>query len=129
MAAISGEVYYGHYEFPDGGISTKFILVLYANSLDDRVITCIATKVPTDKNRNPGCHFKTQRFFIPAGKQYFDVDTYLELLRLKEFSYKEFPAGIEKTFVLDPDIFAKVKDCLKKFIDDIPSDLVPLICH
>jgi len=128
MPALSGEVYHGYYQFPDGGMSVKFILVLYANPTDDRVITCIATTVPADKNKILGCHFKTQRFFIPAGKEYFEVDTYFELLRLKEFSYKEFPSGIEKKFSLAPSMLALIKVCLGKFSDDIPSDQFPLIC-
>jgi len=126
---FAGEVYYGRYEYPDGGSSIKFMLVLYANPNDHRVITCIATKVPIDKNKNAVCHFKTQRFFIPAGQEYFEVDTYFELLRFKEFSYTDFCStkSVELKFALSSSTLAQIRECLKKFADDIPSDLLPLI--
>ena len=129
MAPSAGAVYYGTHIFPDGGCSTKFALVLHADATTDKVIICIATKIPSDKNKNPGCHFKTQRFFIPANQEFFEMDTYLELLRFTEFTYTDFTANspLAFSFAFPPTMLAKIRECLKKLVEDIPADYFPLI--
>lgn len=124
-----GDVYYGRYEFPAGGSSIKFILVLYSNRTDNRVITCIATTFAVDKNKSAGCHLKTQRFLILANQDYFEKDTYLELLRLKEFTYSDFSSSrtVELKFALNRDLLSQIRECLKKLVNDVPPDLFPLI--
>jgi hypothetical protein len=129
MVPLAGEVYYGTHYFPDGGSFTKFALILHANPSTGKVIVCIATKVAVDKNKNPGCHVKTQRFFIPAHQEFFEVDTYFELLRISEFPYVDFTKNtlLRFQFALTPDTLTKIRECLKKLVDDIAPDLFPLI--
>lgn len=105
----------------------KFIVVLYADQGSDRVITCIVTKQTSDKdkNRTAGCQFGAQRFFIPANSTYLEFDSYLQLPRLKEFSYAGFPK--DPTFVLSQVMIGQIKNCLKKLVADIPPEFFPLV--
>ena len=115
-----GEVYFGNYTFKDGGFSPKLIVVLHADKISNRVITCIVTKVAKDKNKTAGCHFKTQRFLILKSDKYFEVNSSLELLRFKEWKYDEFAPSIK--FCLPDSIIAQIKACLKKLVADIPPE-------
>ncbi len=126
MPAI-GDVHYGIYDFKDGGTAPKFLVVLYADEKTDRIVTCIVTSKTSskDRNRNAGCQFKEQRFFIPANADYFELDSFVQLLRFKEFTHSEFL--IQFKFAFPKEIVKQIKDCLKKLVDDIPSDMSALV--
>jgi hypothetical protein len=128
----TGEVYYGRYTFKDGGFSQKFVIIVCCDKKNSRIISCIATKVPNEKNRNPGCHPRTQRFLILANNEGFDRDTYLELLRLKEWECTDFSKNIissDLTFerTLTPATVKAIKECYKKMQYDTPSALYPML--
>jgi hypothetical protein len=124
-----GKVYHGLYKHVDGGISPKFCVVLFADLDSDLIVTCLATKHAIGENRTPGCQVKTQRFFIPQETTYFELDTYLELTRVREFTFDEFPDkfGVEYKFTLPPDKTIAIKECLKKLRYELPSHLYPFL--
>ena len=107
------------------------MVILYVDLLRDRIITCIVTSGAKDKNKTLGCHFKTQRFFVNESQKIFDRDTYIELLRLREWKYTEFEAEIGKTvnfkFCIPKQVMEEIKKCLKKLQKDIPLEYLSII--
>ncbi len=127
-----GDVYYGRQTFADGGSSVKFIIILHANELSNRVISCIVTSVPIDKNKTSGCHPKTQRFLIPINTEGFTSDTFLEMFRFREYSYADFTENVSKKLLsyertLSPGTIKLIKECYKKLASDLSPDYIPLI--
>ncbi len=124
----SGEVYWGRIEYKDFGSSLKLFLVLHVDIPSDRIIVCIVTKVAKekDKHRAFGCNVATQRFLVEASREFFELNTYIELLRFKEWRLKEFIACVPKVyeckFILPPKLLNDIKDCLKRLVDDIAPD-------
>ncbi len=128
---VAGEVYFGIYKFIDGGCSPKLIVLLFVDTVNDIAISCIVTKhkLSKDKATNTGCRPASKRFFIPASKNGFDIDSYLELTRNKLHSVSNLtPAnGIELKFCLPLQVLQDIKNCIKKLVHDIPPDLFKLI--
>jgi hypothetical protein len=59
-----GDVYFGTYNYEDGGASPKLIVLLYIDAEHDVAISCLVTKheIKKDKATNIGCRPEDQGF-------------------------------------------------------------------
>lgn len=110
----------------------KFIVIVYAEMNIDRIVGCLITSNSNEKITTPGCHPKTNRFLIPMNNEGFISDTYLELLRFKEWNFSNFSKAIDTQSIsfdrkLTGNTMEAIKECYTKIQRDTPSWLYPLL--
>lgn len=131
---MRGRIYFhDKFGFHDGGYGKKYI-VLINNPQDlDPYLFLKVTSQQKNKPNAYGCHIKQRVFYIPCGKTYFKIDTWLQLHEIYEFSRaKLLRDGIDKVLVhkdtLSLQIINEVTNCLlKSSIDDIEPEHLILI--
>ena len=130
MPAV-GDVYFGTYNYEDGGASPKLIVLLYIDAEHDVAISCLVTKheIKKDKATNIGCRPLFQRFFIPPATGEFDINSFLELSRNKIHKISDLDSAHDKIykFRLSDQRMSEIKNCIKKISRDIPPDIFKLI--
>lgn len=117
---------YKDFQFDDGTKKEKLFLVLNAA---DGGNPCLVLKTTSQEKRyygsHQGCNPDKKVFYIPtAWQSCFSKDTYVQLPQIFEFSAAELIRGglsrqiyVNKT--ISSDCLAQLKNCLKKFKDDI----------
>ncbi len=101
--------------------------IVYCDTNSDCVLTCLVTKQSDDKNKKSGCHPNTQRFMIPANNEGFIVDTYLELLRLKEWKYADLSGNtLNGEMVLDRSLSAAIVTAIREYYKKLERDAPPI---
>jgi hypothetical protein len=110
------------FQFPNGTINNKFILVLCAYGMDWLVAQ--ATRQPTSKGRTAGCQSTDTppNYFIPAGG-WFDDDTWIRLDEVFEYdsaiySYKKEDGVVYGKGDFHPELMRDILQCALKS-DDI----------
>lgn len=114
------------FEFEDGTKKLKLFVVL--NAADDKA-PCLALKTTSQPKRykgsHQGCNPDKKAFFTPTiWQKCFDVDTYIQLPQIFEFSTLELlQGGLSKSIYIQKSLtsecLAQLKNCLKKFKEDI----------
>ena len=118
---------YRDYEFEDGSKADKLFVVL--NVAENINLPCLVLKTTSQPKRyegvKQGCNPQKRVFFVPAGWQScFELDTYIQLPQILEISTEELLRGVFSKNIriansLSADCFAQLKNCLKRFKEDI----------
>lgn len=119
-------LYYQGYQFEDGSRKDKLFVILNRANINT---PCLVLKTTSQSRRYPnvkrGCNPANKVFFVPKDwARCFELDTYIQLPPITEFSTKELLEGMfSKTMrlvnSLPSDCFAQLKNCLKEFRQDI----------
>jgi hypothetical protein len=119
-------LWYKDFEFEDGSKKDKLFVVL--NAVDNET-PCRVLKTTSQPQRylnsQQGCNPGKKVFFVPTKWQScFSKDTFIQLPQIFEFSAAELIRGglhrqIEVKNAISSDCLAQLKNCLKKFKDDI----------
>jgi len=112
------------FEFENGGTSNKLFVLLNTPGKNEHYLFAKTTSQQKDKPLNPGCIKKQSLFFIPTGKMWFSVNTWIQLNHIYEISQDDINKAEKARFTdgsLDNKTVDKIIDCL--FVtqdDDIP---------
>jgi hypothetical protein len=120
-----GEIFFHpEYEFENGGTSNKLFVLLNTPTKNQNYLFVKTTSRQTNKPLNPGCIKRQSLFFIPAGRTWFYVNTWVQLRQIYEMSQGDINKDENARFTdgsLNNKTVDKIIDCL--FItqdEDIP---------
>lgn len=131
----AGEIlYYSDYVFEDGSKADKLFVVLNAADID---LPSLVFRTTSQSRRYEGvvqgCNPQKRVFFVPADwGRCFELDTYIQLPQILEISTEELLKGalskkIRIVGSLPADCFVQLKNCLKRFKEDISPEHWKLI--
>ena len=119
-------IYDERYQFSNGQIIDKLLIVLCEFGVDHLVLTT-TTSQPEKREKTPGCQIKSRApaFFLPKGSCWFDKDTWVELHIVNElpsviYNQKKKDGTVrEHPNALPLELMKQVLDCLleSEFID------------
>lgn len=123
----AGEIlYYSDYVFDDGSKGDKLFVVLNAADIDS---PSLVLKTTSQSRRyegiTRGCNPQKRVFFVPADwRRCFELNTYIQLPQVLEISTEELLKGALSKKIriigsLPTDCFVQLKNCLKRFKEDI----------
>lgn len=114
------------YEFEDGSKADKLFVVL---TVADIKSPCLVLKTTSQskwyEGSRQGCNPQKKVFFVPTSWQRcFELDTYIQLPEIIEIPTEKLLKGIFSKNIrmidsLSDDCFAQLKNCLKRFKEDI----------
>jgi hypothetical protein len=120
-------LFYKDFEFEDGSKHNKLFIVICSE------VSCLVLK--TTKNNKlyqgvkDGCNPPKRVFFIPTDKkEFFDIDTYVQLPQLYEITIPELLQGSfsKKISVyksaLSENCLQQIRACLRNFKEDITPE-------
>jgi hypothetical protein len=124
MPKLGDILFYKDYEFEDKSKSDKLFVVLCSDE------SCLVLKTTSNdrfyKNAKDGCNPSKRTFFIPVSKkEFFVLDTYVELPQLFELSIEEILHGLRSKNIkiyeskLSKKCTQAILECLRQFKDDI----------
>jgi hypothetical protein len=123
-------VYDKRYQFPNGLIIDKLLIVLCEFGSDHLVLT--TTSQPKRRKAIPGCQIQSKppTYFLPKGSCWFDTDTWVELHVVNELpsliheQKKKDGTVIEHDRVLSVELMKQIFDCLlqSEFVDEYHLD-------
>jgi len=109
-------LYDTQFQFPDGSITNKLIIVLCNYGTDYLVIQ--TTRQQKFKNKSAGCQIKDkpQNFFIPQKTVWFEDDTWVLLNEVFEynfdtFAYKQADKIVTQKDELPKDLMKNIFEC------------------
>ena len=119
-------LWYKDFEFEDGTRKDKLFIAL---NTADNATPCLVLKTTSQPRRylnsQKGCNPDKKVFFVPTKWQnWFNKDTFIQLPQIFEFTTAELLRGgrqhqIEIKAAISSDCLAQLKNCLKKFKEDI----------
>ena len=107
---------YHHNElvFHNGVVGKKYLILLNTPAKNEPYLFVKTTSQKKDKPATPGCIKERSLFFIPAGKTFFKLDTWVQLYEIYPIQPKD----------IDTDKNITIKDQIEvKMIDDIVNCL------
>src|SRR4030067_27034 len=117
---------FSDFEFDDGSKRDKLFVALNATDVGT---PCLVLKTTSQSKRyqkvSRGCNLNKKVFFVPTSwESCFNLDTYIQMPQIIEFSTGELikggiPQQITVINSLSQNCFAQLKNCLRKFKDDI----------
>lgn len=122
------------FKFSDGQTGKKLFVVLNeAQATEPCLIVKTTSNVHRYKTAVAGCNFKLKVFFVPASQNIFDKDTYIQLDEIIPYACDNLLTGywakrIRKICKLPDLTFRQLRNCVKKFKQDIPEKYYALIC-
>ncbi len=130
-----GEIYFhSQFQFQDGHVGPKLMVVLNQNGLES---LCLVLKTTSQSARysssRKGCNPDLKVFYVPLGWQEFDKPTYIQVFPIYPINIQELINGsikgiIRPIFKLTDDCFKQLLNCLKKnFRHDINDYFYDLI--
>ena len=119
-------LFYENFPFENGSTGDKRFVILYVADINS---PCLVLKTTSQSRRyigcQEGCDPQKRVFFVPLSwRECFPLDTYIQLPQIIEIpAAKIFAGTLSKRMrlmnALSIDCFKRLKDCLKKFKDDI----------
>lgn len=123
-------LYDKRYQFPNGQIIDKLLIVLCEFGTDHLVLT--TTSQPANRKAIHGCQIKNKppTFFLPKGSCWFDKDTWVELHIVSElpsviYNQKKIDGTVvEHGSALSVELMKQILDCVlqSEFIDSYYLD-------
>lgn len=112
---MRGRIYFHkQFGFHDGGVGKKFIILINNPQNNEPYLFIKTTSQQKNKPDQYGCHFTRKVFFIPSGKTYFPLNTWIQLHAIYPFSCAEFiKLGIDKTI-----------KCIDKISEQMTNEIV-----
>ena len=119
-------IHYKKFSFENGNIRNKFFIILHKKP-------CLALITTSNSLRYPmvdylGCHAPKLTFFLPAKHHtVFSKPTYLVMTKIWEFDAQKVKELMKKSVItkrtpLSPRLLIDIKNCLKNFHEDIPTE-------
>lgn len=100
--------------FHNGFVGKKYLILLNTPSENEPYVFVKTTSQKKDKPTTPGCIKKRSLFFIPAGKTFFILDTWVQLFEIYPIQPKDIDTNKDITVEGSLDV---------KMIDDIVNCL------
>ena len=106
--------------YHNGPTGKKYLILLNSPSKDEPYLFVKTTSQKKNKPSTPGCIRAHSLFFIPAGKTFFKLDTWVQLYEIYEFSPKDIDTNKDITVEasLDVKIIDEIVNCLFKAEED-----------
>ncbi len=79
-------LYHSNFRFLNGEIGEKFLVILNNQKGRDPFPTAKTTSQDKNKSRTPGCIQEESLFLIEGGKNWFKLDTWVQLFELYAFT-------------------------------------------
>lgn len=121
------------FKFKDGDLGKKLLVILNNPDLknSDPYLICRTTSVEKGKIKSPACDDNLSTFFIPENSDYFEIDTWIQLHEVFEFTLEEslkdhFDGHLDIRGKLTEDTIRQLLNCIKK-IKDISEEHKELI--
>lgn len=126
-------LFHTRFTFRDGEVGEKLIVTLNEPEIDEPYIVCKTTSNPQYKPKTPGCHAERGLFFIPAGTEFFEKDTWLQLYDLYEFEREpflqyHFRHDLEVKDKLSDEMIRQIINCIR-ICPDVSDHHLSLICR
>lgn len=106
--------------YHNGVVGKKYLILLNTPSKKEPYLFVKTTSQQKDKPKTPGCLKKKSLFFIPAGKTFFPLDTWVQLYELYPISPKDVDTNkdISVEGSLDAKMIDEIVNCLFKAEED-----------
>ena len=106
--------------FKNGIIGIKYLILLNTPGKNEPYILVKTTAQKKDKPITPGCIKQRSLFFIPAGKTFFPLDTWVQLVDIYPISPKDIDINQNITIKgsLDVKMIDDIVDCLFEAEED-----------
>lgn len=106
--------------FHNGVVGKKYLILLNTPTQKESYLFVKTTSQKKDKPSKLGCIKERSLFFIPAGKTFFSLDTWVQLYELYEFTPKEIDSkkGITVEGSLDAKMIDDIVNCLFEAEED-----------
>jgi len=119
-------LFYENYKFDDGSKKDKLFVVLNNADVDTPCLVLITTSQSERYTGvKQGCNQAQKVFYVPKTcGEWFQLDTYIQLPRIFEIPTGELLDGKFKHIIsikssISSECLAQLKNCLKKFKDDV----------
>jgi hypothetical protein len=109
-----------HLVFYDGAVGVKYLVLLNTPSEKEPYLLVKATSKQKDKPKKPGCIRKRSLFFVPAGKTFFPIDTWVQLYEIYPIPPEDIDTNKDITLVgsLDAKTIDALVNCLFESEED-----------
>ena len=106
--------------FHNGFIGKKYLILLNTPTKEEPYLFVKTTSQKRDKPTTPGCIKNSSLFFIPAGKTFFPLDTWVQLYEIYEFAPKDIDTNKDITIEgnLDAKMINDIINCLFEAEED-----------
>ncbi len=100
--------------FKNGFTGNKYLILLNTPSKDEPCLFVKTTSQKKDKPETVGCQVRRSLFFIPSGKSFFQINTWVQLYELYRFSpgHVNQSRDIKKVGELGADLIDQIVKCL-----------------
>lgn len=117
--------------FQNGYIGKKYLILLNSPSKNEPYLFVKTTSQKKDRPATPGCIKQRSLFFIPAGKTFFKLNTWVQLFEIYSIPPKDIDTDKDITIEgsLDVKIIDDIVNCLFKAEEDNISPIFKkLLC-
>ncbi len=107
--------------FQNGIIGKKYLILLNTPSKNDPYLFVKTTSQKKDRPTTPGCIKQQSLFFIPAGKTFFSLDTWVQLYEIYPITPKDIDSKKDITVIeesLDVKTIDDIVNCLFEAEED-----------
>ena len=117
--------------FQNGHIGKKYLILLNSPSKNEPYLFVKTTSQKKDRPTTPGCITQRSLFFIPAGKTFFKLDTWVQLFEIYSIPPKDIDTDKDITIEgsLNVTMIGDIVNCLFKAEEDNISPIFKkLLC-
>ena len=127
-------LFHSRFKFENGELGEKLIIIL--NDPDpskEPFLTCRVTSKEKNKPREFGCHAERSLFFLPARRDFFEKDTWIQLFKIFPFEASSllkdhFNGALEVIGELQRSTLQQLMSCIRS-IQDIEKRYKEMILH
>ena len=125
MSASAGDLFFcPKFTFKDRKIGKKFLVLLNTPEIDDPYIFCRTTSQQKTKHLKEYCQPEWKLFLLLANKDFFPLNTWLQLYELYAFTLEEFlelhtKKNLKWVGRLQDLTVRQIKNCVKQCKEDI----------
>lgn len=117
--------------FKNGETGEKYLVLMNTPTKQDKYVFCKTTTQQKTKSKNPGCNPGELVFFIPAQKDWFPKDTWIQLHEYYQFHAVEaiqdyWDHNLLEKGVLQDLTIRQLVNCVKR-LEDVEEESLELI--
>ena len=127
-----GEIFFHkNLEFFNGEFGKKLLVLLNTPKKQENYIFCKTTSQEKERPKVPGCHPNKSLFFIPAGQEFLNENTWIQLEEFHQFHattvlQHKWKGYLERKGKLQDLTIRQIINCIKK-LKDIEENVWELI--
>jgi len=106
--------------FHNGFVGKKYLILLNTPSKSEPYLFVKTTSQKKDKPTTPGCMEKRSLFFIPAGKAFFKLDTWVQLFEIYPIQPQDIDTN--KDITVEGSLDVKLIDDIVKCLFEAEED-------